>query len=62
MIVDATDNFPAHYLINDAAIISGKPFVYGSVVTIPDLFPHSTFRADLHSDAFIPMAQEQCHG
>jgi sulfur-carrier protein adenylyltransferase/sulfurtransferase len=32
IIVDATDNFPAHYLINDAAIISGKPFVFGSVV------------------------------
>jgi molybdopterin/thiamine biosynthesis adenylyltransferase len=32
IIVDATDNFPAHYLINDAAIIAGKPFIYGSVV------------------------------
>jgi len=32
IILDATDNFPAHYLINDAAIISGKPFVFGSVV------------------------------
>ena len=31
ILVDATDNFPAHYMINDAAIISGKPFVYGSV-------------------------------
>jgi sulfur-carrier protein adenylyltransferase/sulfurtransferase len=31
MLVDATDNFPAHYLINDAAIITGKPYIYGSV-------------------------------
>jgi molybdopterin/thiamine biosynthesis adenylyltransferase len=31
MLVDATDNFPAHYMINDAATISGKPFIYGSV-------------------------------
>jgi adenylyltransferase/sulfurtransferase len=31
MLVDATDNFPAHYMINDAAIISGKPYVYGTV-------------------------------
>jgi adenylyltransferase/sulfurtransferase len=31
LLVDATDNFPAHYMINDAAIISGKPYVYGSV-------------------------------
>ncbi len=32
IILDATDNFPAHYLINDAAIISGKPLVFGSVI------------------------------
>jgi len=32
IILDATDNFPAHYLINDAAIITGKPVVFGSVV------------------------------
>ncbi len=31
LLVDATDNFPAHYMINDAAILSGKPCVYGSV-------------------------------
>ncbi len=31
LLVDATDNFPAHYMINDAAIIAGKPYVYGSV-------------------------------
>jgi adenylyltransferase/sulfurtransferase len=31
LLVDATDNYPAHYMINDAAIISGKPFVFGSV-------------------------------
>jgi sulfur-carrier protein adenylyltransferase/sulfurtransferase len=32
LILDATDNFPAHYLINDAAVITGKPLVFGSVV------------------------------
>jgi len=31
LLIDATDNFPAHYMINDAAIISGKPCVFGSV-------------------------------
>lgn len=31
LIVDATDNFTAHYLINDAAITMNKPFVYGAV-------------------------------
>ena len=31
IIVDATDNFPARYLINDACVILDKPFVSGSI-------------------------------
>lgn len=31
VLVDATDNFPTKYLINDAAIILKKPLVFGSV-------------------------------
>jgi adenylyltransferase/sulfurtransferase len=31
IIVDATDSVEVRYLINDACIVSGKPFVYGSV-------------------------------
>jgi len=31
IILDATDNFTAHYLISDAAVDSGKPLVFGSV-------------------------------
>ncbi len=31
IIVDATDNFPAHYLVNDAAIILNKPLIFGTV-------------------------------
>lgn len=31
LIVDGTDNFPTRYLINDAAFLSGKPVVYGSI-------------------------------
>ena len=31
IIVDATDNLPAHQLINDAAIRLNKPVIYGSV-------------------------------
>ncbi|UCG29036.1 MAG: HesA/MoeB/ThiF family protein [Bacteroidales bacterium] len=31
IIVDATDNFPSRYLINDACVICGKPMVYGSI-------------------------------
>ena len=31
VIVDATDNFPTRYLINDACVIENKPFVYGAL-------------------------------
>jgi adenylyltransferase/sulfurtransferase len=31
VIVDGTDNFPARYLLNDAAALLGKPDVFGSV-------------------------------
>ncbi|PJM75159.1 thiazole biosynthesis adenylyltransferase ThiF [Bifidobacterium simiarum] len=32
VIVDATDNFAAKFLINDACVLAGKPFVHGGVV------------------------------
>lgn len=31
LVIDATDNFPARYLLNDACVILGKPLIYGSV-------------------------------
>jgi adenylyltransferase/sulfurtransferase len=31
IIVDGTDNFPSRYLLNDAAVLLGKPNVYGSI-------------------------------
>lgn len=31
IIVDGTDNFPTRYLINDAAVITNKPVVFGSI-------------------------------
>ncbi|HSB94464.1 MAG TPA: ThiF family adenylyltransferase [Flavitalea sp.] len=31
VIADCSDNFPTRYLVNDAAVLSGKPYVYGSV-------------------------------
>lgn len=31
VIVDATDNFSARYLINDACVMLKKPFVYGAI-------------------------------
>lgn len=31
IIVDGTDNFPTRYLVNDAAVLSNKPLVFGSI-------------------------------
>jgi molybdopterin/thiamine biosynthesis adenylyltransferase/rhodanese-related sulfurtransferase len=31
LVIDGTDNFPTRYLVNDAAVLSGKPYVYGSI-------------------------------
>jgi sulfur-carrier protein adenylyltransferase/sulfurtransferase len=31
VVIDGSDNFPTRYLINDACVLSKKPFVYGSV-------------------------------
>ncbi|TAM88614.1 molybdopterin-synthase adenylyltransferase MoeB [bacterium] len=31
LVVDGTDNFPTRYLVNDACVLSGKTYVYGSI-------------------------------
>ena len=31
VVVDATDNYSTRYLINDACILTGKPWVFGSI-------------------------------
>lgn len=31
IIIDGTDNFPTRYLVNDVAVLLGKPTVYGSI-------------------------------
>ena len=31
LIVDGTDNFPTRYLVNDAAVLTRRPYVYGSI-------------------------------
>jgi sulfur-carrier protein adenylyltransferase/sulfurtransferase len=32
VVIDGTDNFPARYLLNDACVLLGKPYVYGSIL------------------------------
>jgi adenylyltransferase/sulfurtransferase len=31
VIVDGTDNFPTRYLVNDACVLTNRPYIYGSV-------------------------------
>ncbi len=31
LVVDGSDNFPTRYLVNDACILTGIPFVYGAI-------------------------------
>lgn len=31
VVIDASDNFPTRYLVNDACVLLGKPNVYGSI-------------------------------
>ncbi|OBK24738.1 adenylyltransferase/sulfurtransferase MoeZ, partial [Mycobacterium asiaticum] len=31
LILDGTDNFSTRYLVNDAAVLAGKPYVWGSI-------------------------------
>ncbi|MBS1721698.1 MAG: molybdopterin-synthase adenylyltransferase MoeB [Armatimonadetes bacterium] len=31
VVVDGTDNFPTRYLVNDACVLLGVPYVYGSI-------------------------------
>lgn len=31
LILDGTDNFATRYLVNDAAVLAGKPYVWGSI-------------------------------
>ena len=31
LIIDGSDNFPTRYLINDLCVLTGKPYIYGSI-------------------------------
>ncbi|NJL03440.1 MAG: molybdopterin-synthase adenylyltransferase MoeB [Chloroflexaceae bacterium] len=50
VIVDGTDNFPTRYLTNDAAVMLGKPNVYGSI-----------FRFEGQVTVFHPAAGGPCY-
>jgi sulfur-carrier protein adenylyltransferase/sulfurtransferase len=48
IVVDATDNFPSRYMINDACVILGKPLIYGAVSNFEGQV--AVFNADLGDD------------
>ncbi|MEK6688681.1 MAG: molybdopterin-synthase adenylyltransferase MoeB, partial [Gemmatimonadota bacterium] len=31
LVLDGSDNFPTRYLVNDACVLTGKPYIYGSI-------------------------------
>jgi sulfur-carrier protein adenylyltransferase/sulfurtransferase len=39
LIVDGTDNFATRYLVNDACVLLGKPYVWGSIYRFDGLYP-----------------------
>lgn len=50
IVVDATDNFDTRYLINDASVRHGKPYVYGSI-----------FRFEGYASVFWPERGGPCY-
>ncbi|MGH2717619.1 MAG: molybdopterin-synthase adenylyltransferase MoeB, partial [Actinomycetota bacterium] len=50
IIIDATDNFATRYLLNDAAVRLGKPYVYGSI-----------FRFEGYASVFWPAQGGPCY-
>jgi Dinucleotide-utilizing enzymes involved in molybdopterin and thiamine biosynthesis family 2 len=50
VVIDATDNFPTRYLINDACHFIKKPLVYGSI-----------FRFDGQATVFLPEGDGPCY-
>lgn len=50
LVIDATDNFDTRYLLNEAAVKHGKPYVYGSI-----------FRFEGYASVFWPGSGGPCY-
>ncbi|MDR0970959.1 MAG: HesA/MoeB/ThiF family protein [Bacteroidales bacterium] len=57
IIIDATDNFKARYLINDVAIYLNKPFVYGAIQE--DCLQVGVFNEDSSSATYRDLFPEE---
>lgn len=67
MVVDGTDNFPAKFLINDAAVLAGKPLIHGGILRFEGqvftILPRKSacYRCVFHSpppSGIVPSCQE----
>lgn len=65
LAIDCTDNFPVRYLLNDACILTNKPFVYGSIyqfegqVSVFNVNGSSNYR-DLYPEPPSPLFVTNC--
>jgi molybdopterin/thiamine biosynthesis adenylyltransferase/rhodanese-related sulfurtransferase len=50
MVIDATDNFPTRYMLNEAAVRQSKPYIYGSI-----------FRFEGYASVFWPREDGPCY-
>ncbi|RJT78333.1 molybdopterin-synthase adenylyltransferase MoeB [Arthrobacter cheniae] len=65
LIVDGTDNFATRYLVNDAAALLGKPYVWGSILRFDGQVSvfwqdHGPTYRDLYPEAPPPGAVPSC--
>ncbi|RDY61588.1 HesA/MoeB/ThiF family protein [Flagellimonas nanhaiensis] len=67
VVIDATDNFPTRYLINDACVVLNKPFIYGALhgfeghVSVFNYKDGPTYRClypDMPGDEEVPNCNE----
>jgi molybdopterin/thiamine biosynthesis adenylyltransferase len=68
VILDGTDNFETRYLLNDAAIILGKPLVYGAIyqfegqVAVWNVLNADVTRSPNYRDLYPQVDAKLCRG
>jgi sulfur-carrier protein adenylyltransferase/sulfurtransferase len=59
IVVDATDNFEARYIINDACVIMNKPMVHGSIYKWEGLVSVFNYKGGATYRCYNPVAREK---
>ena len=66
LVIDGTDNFPTRYLVNDACLLHGKPFVFGAIyqhegqVSVFNLGEEASNYRDVHPEMPGPNEIPNC--